>query len=330
MNYCRNLRYSAVTVTIFLIGATFACDAWAKDEVTFNFNPPDDTRFVETLRHTKTITAEGLIEPTVETIESKVKCVIRKTDFGCSVTITPPEPSIKASEDMSGMLTSMLSNMVLTFDLDAQGRLLRVRGTEVVTEMMKQILSKDMMDLILIIYGQSGKSFEEIAEQSAVDNWNNRAMLGIFVGKTFVLNKTYSGTGKLPIPTGGSIHASTELEISGPRPYKGQQCVSIYVSTESNDPEIGEKISGMMKNLFAGVLTKIEPPKADELAKLIPDFQMSTPKVTNKTTRLVDPTTGLIYLEIQTNIIQAIIKIDGKEQLKFTVKDKKEYYYTYE
>lgn len=330
MNSWRNLRYSAFTITIFVIGATFVCDAWAKDEVTFHFNPPDGTRFVETMRYTKTITAEGLIEPTVETTESKLKYVISKTDFGCSVVITPIEPSIKASEDMSGMLSSMLSNMVLTFDLDPQGRLLRVGGTEKITEMMKQILPKDMMELFVAIFEQSGKSFEEIAKQSAIDNWNNRAMLGMFVGQTFVLNKTYSGTLKLPIPTGGSILASRKLKISGQRPYKGHQCISVHVSNESKDPEIGEKIGEIMKSLFAGVLTKIEPTKADELAKLIPDFQMSNPKVTNQTTRLVDPTTGLIYLEIQTNIMQAIIVIDGEEKSKFTHRDKKEYFYTYE
>lgn len=118
-------------ITIVILGAItgFASDTSNEDEFTFYFNPPDHTSFVETLRDTKTITSQ-FSEPETQIMENKTKYVILKTDSGYSVTAEPLRPSKKVSQDMSGMLTDMLSNVVLTYDLDQQGSLLKVRGTD--------------------------------------------------------------------------------------------------------------------------------------------------------------------------------------------------------
>jgi hypothetical protein len=315
-----------IIITIFC-AAGFAGNTPTEDKVTFHFNPPDGTSFVETVRHTKSTVAKELTEPIAQIKESKVKYVIRKTDFGYSVVMKPLQPRIKASEDVSGMLTDVLSNVVLTHDLDTQGKLLRVGGIKVALEELKRTMpaGEELTDLVLSFLG---KTMEQLAE----DTWNNRGMgmLGNLVGKTYPLNKVSpSVPARLPLPLGGTMAASMRLKISGPTARNGRECVKIEYSYESTDPNVGEKLGEAMRYLIVGLLKKTGSPEADKAIERIPHFQISDSRSMYTLEQLADPATGLIYSEVETKTMEALFGLEGMEKSMFTIKETKEYFYAY-
>lgn len=299
----------------------------ADKEITFYFDPPDGTTFIETVRSTKEIIIEGRPESEAKISELQSKFLIRKTDFGYSIVVTPLQSRVKVSEDIAGIQRSLLSSLILTYDLDSHGKLIRVRGLEDgLEELKKRIpLPPEMWDLLMSI-GLAGRTPEQIA----IDNWNNRGMFGLFVGQTMIVNKVYSQKGKLPLPAGGTILASTELKISGLENCNGHRCARFQATCKSDDSIMGEQLNEILKNMILGIFNLVlSPEEAAEVAKGFRQLEVSDPKVLHKGERLVDPNTGLIYSEIETRTIHLIMKLEGEKDRKFKLLEKNEYSYTY-
>jgi hypothetical protein len=316
----------------FLIATTFLCavtgsagHSSSEQKVTFQFNPPHGTSFVETLRHGKSLTAQVLSKPVAEIKQSKMQYDILKTDFGYSIIVKPLQPSMKVSEDISAQLTDILSSVVLSYDLDKQGKLLRVRGTKKVLDKLKKNLPPDFLDLALSFLGKN-------LEQVAAGAWSNKGMgmMANLVGNTCPLNKAYPPVPiELPLPLGGTMAASMRLKISGPTVCNGRHCVKILYSYESTDPNVGEKLGEAMRSLIVGFLEMTKAPEADEVAKRIPHFQISEPRSVYTLEQLADPSTGLIYLEAESKTMEALFGLAGEEKSRFTFKETKEYSYVY-
>jgi hypothetical protein len=327
MERTKKMRHFALFIIFLGLAfniAVFTFDRSTEDEITFYFNPPDSTFFIETLRHTQAI-AEGLQQPEEQIKEQKTEYVIRKTNTGFSVFVTPLLPEKKASEDLSAILTSIASTLALTYDLDTQGRLIGVRGTEVASERLKQLIPEEMLSLIFLFLGQGGKSLEQLA----MNGWNDRAMLGFFAGRTFVLNKVYTETLDVPLSVGGTMPALTTLKISQPVTCDGHRCAEILFSYESNDSAIGEKMTDLLKDMFMKTLDMFKLPEVEEVKKQIPDFIFSNPKILYEDKRLTDPKTGLLYSEIETRTFHGLLGVNKEDLSRFTIKEMKEYRYEY-
>jgi len=325
MNLWRCIYRLAFAITILYAIVVFADNTPSKDEVTFHFKPPDRTSFLETMRHVKSVTGQELPEPMTELNEIKTNYLIVKTDFGYSVTTKPIQPSMKMSEDISSMLKDMLSDLILTYDLDKQGRLIRVRGIKRVMDKLEKILPAELKDLALSFLGKT-------CEQLVIDAWNSRGM-GVqanLVGRTYVLNKEYPPvSARVPMPIGGSILASLKFKVSGPTDYKGHRCVKVQYSYESADPNVGEKLGEAMRNLMIGIVKMVETPEADKVADLMPNFQISNPRLLVKLELIVDTKTGLIYSETEIKTMEALFELSEEEKSQFRYKETKEYSFDY-
>jgi len=325
MNLWRGIYRLAFAITILYAIVVFADNTPNKDEVTFHFNPPDRTSFLETMRHIKSLTGLELPEPMAELKEVKTNYLIVKTDFGYSVTAKPLQPSMKMSEDISSMLKDVLSDVVLTHDLDKQGKLIRVRGIKRAMEKLEKLLPAELKDLALSFLGKT-------CEQLAADAWNSRGM-GVqanLVGRTYVLNKEYPPvSARVPMPLGGSMLASLRFKISGPTDYKGHRCVKVQYSYESADPNVGEMLGEAMRNLIVGIVKMVKTPEADKVANLIPHFQISNPRLLVKLELFVDAKTGLIYAETEIKTMEALFEVPEEEKSKFRYKETKEYSFDY-
>ncbi len=294
-----------------------------QNEITFYFNPPDGTSFVETLRYTKSLSAPGVLQPETQVSEQKARYVIRKTDMGYSVEVRPIQPTLKVSEGTEGILRSMFSMVVVTYDLNAQGQLVRVRGTEPLMDKLKENIPQEMFQAVLSALGQAAQN----PAQLAANMWNNRGMLGTFAGRTLKLNQVYQGSGNVPLPIGGSAVATMKIRTSWPAPCFGKRCAIVEALYESDDKTIGERLALMLRTMLVNLM-KLMAPSFDE--REIPHFQVTDSRTTVKTKRSVDPTTGLIYSENETRTLQAFFAVETQDKSEFVAKETFEYRYAYQ
>jgi len=296
-------------------------------EITFNFNPPNGTTFIETERITKELRVVGNPDSEAKISEGKLKYVINRTDFGYSVRITPENTDFEVAEDVSGILESLKASLVITYNLDKNGRLKNVQGVE---EGLKRIkddspLPDEMWDLIMST-GFSGMTLEEVMSY----NWNNRGMFGFLVGETLSINQVYSLNGQLPLPDGSALQSSFEIKIPGMRNCYGKQCAQVRMSAESDDSIVGERLNELLKNMMLGIINILLPPeKATDAFNEIPRIDVYNSKVSSTNERLIDPKTGLLYSEIDTRTIYLTMKIEGESEQDVKIYEKHEYSYNF-
>jgi hypothetical protein len=321
-----HLKMRWIAVLPFLTWATLAQQA-----ITFEFNPPAGTTFVETDRHTLRMQA-GDTDPIEQIDETKTKYSISKTPAGYSVSMEPAEPPSKFSNDLQSLGRSVLSNLAITADLDQQGNLVRLRGIGEALAKVRQNLPKEVYDLAMQQFG--GKTPQQIAAQA----WNDRRMLGTLVGRTLKVDIPEKQRVRQPVPMGGTILADTTLTIKPLRPCQGHQCVLVRVMADSDDPNIAAGFKSLFSNLMLGLAaamgsispendgTGSEPANVEQLVSML---QVLGVRYSAVSERLVDPMTGLLYSERATTTMEGIMRM-AEEETKFTRTEIHEYSYSYQ
>ena len=304
----------------------------AQQTITFQFNPPDGTAFVERDRKIMRVVVSGE-QPSEQTSETKYKYLIRKTPEGYSVRMEPGDPEFKLSSDLQALARSMLSNTVITADLDQRGRLVRIRGANTALAKAKQILPKELYDVVMQQLG--GKTAEQIVAQS----WNDRAMLGALTGVSMQIGAVEKLHAPLPLPTQGTIDADITLAAKSLRPCHARQCVLLKFTQDSDDPRLASTFNGLVLGSMLGLVAAMVPPtakgqaaKADatsEVKELLSKIQYSDLRYSLVDERLVDPATGLLYSERETKTTEGVLHLD-QEQRKMTSTEIHEYNFTYQ
>lgn len=315
------LLKAAVLLISFIV--EIDCGFSQISEITFNFNPPNGTTFIETERITKELKLVGDPSSEAKISESKAKYVINKTNFGYSVQVTPENQDFEVADDISGIVQSLMANLVITYNLDKNGRLINVQGMEEGLKKIKDImpLPDEMWDLIMTM-GFSGKSLEEVMSYS----WTNRGMLGFLVGNTLTINKVYSLSGQLPLPDGSAIETSFEIKIPEMRNYYGKQCARILIEAESDDSVVGDKLDELLKIMMSGMIGMLLPQdQVSEMYNEIPDIDVYNSRISSTNERLIDPKTGILYSEIDSRTIYLTINIEGVGEQDIKIYEKHEY-----
>jgi hypothetical protein len=306
---------------LFILG--MACPAFGQDKITFYFNPPDGTSFVETLRHTKSVSAPGVFEPQAQVSEQRAKYLIRKTATGYSVLVIPIQPTLRVSEGTEGIIRSLFSIAEITYHLDAEGQLVRVEGAEALMGKLEKLIPPELFQAVLVTLGEAARNPAQLAARL----WVNRGMLGTFAGRTIQPGHVYRGKGNVPLPVGGSVVGTAKIEIAWPTPCSHTPCAKVELRYESDDQTIGERLALMLRTMFVSV-TKALDPSFDE--RRIPQFQVTGSTSTVETTRSVDPATGLIYAEKEIRTLQGFFAVEKEDKSKFLVRETLDYSYAYQ
>lgn len=299
--------------------------AWeaAAQTVTFRFDPPDGSAFRETLRATKEFLGEEAALPG-EITEQSVRYVIQKRDAGYSVIMTPEDPiDPRMSTDVTSALRSLLVGMVVTYELDRDGKLLRVRGVEEALEQARQSIPREAFDLAMSVFQRQGKSARDVA----VSSWNDRMLLGLLVGQTVQLDTTYVLRGPITSPIGAVFVADQNLRLSGPITCNGRQCVKLVLRYESQDDAIGRAMTEFLRHAFIQLLALLAPEGDREVA--IPDVRFSVDTISGETERWLDPRTGLPYYESTTHTLHGAIHVPDEGTIPLGLRWTNRYTYAY-
>ena len=293
--------------------------------VNFGFNPVHGTTFVETQRQTKKISVTGAKEPMppAHTDEASLRYQIIKTKEGYSVITSPIVPDEKISDDVATFMANLTQNMTITYDLDRNGQLVRVRGIQEAMDKIAKSLPPEFMALMQHMMPQS-------LEQQMARQWRERSVLGLHVGNSMELNKSYVLGGKLPTPAGPGMQLTGTMKATRTQNCQGGNCVVVSYNYESDDQMVAQGMTNMIRQLMISSLQMISPSDAQELVTEIPTMEIKNSKLTERGARKLDPATGLIYDEETTRNISATLVFQGNEQRQFEYMQKMSYRYEYQ
>lgn len=307
-------RFALLAACICIVSATAI--AAPKVQYKFQFNPPSGTTYTTTCISTKVID-NGISEKRVDVSTTKEQITITKTDDGYSVgcralSVEKTRNGKKVPPDQD-LAMQALTQVTLTFRLDANGKLTAIDGIEELNQVFDTML--DGLDK-----ASSGKqeglnkSIKKGLVDSITAEWNNR-IVG-FVGETTESGDMWASMEKVVTPF-GDINVIMKTYFGNPVVLNKHDCVKLGFAYTADKKSIGEFISNIM-----------------ELVAKPAEKGSQTPKVigatlTGKGHRIVDPSTMLIYAEEVHRTVRMRLSIPGRDDVVTTYNESKVYSFDY-
>jgi hypothetical protein len=259
------------------------------EAIRFQFRPADGS-YVQTTRTTRT-KRMGSGKPRVEAFEIKERVLVRRTPGGYSM--ESRVVSMNATSDGKRILSNLparLNRTPITYDLDANGQLLSVRGHERAIQTLTQALppkAAEAMGLLMTA---------ESVEQKARAEWDAR--VGSYAGMEARIGDSWRGTQELPLPDGGMAPFEVSTTLAAAVPCGDRKCVRIEFTTASDSPAIRRMLSSMIQRLATAF------PVAGQAS--FEDVEMTTAGA-----RIVEPETLDLLAETITRTIKMRVKVPG-------------------
>ena len=276
-------------------------------EVHFRFNPPDDfPAYVSTYKNTQ-ISDLGPLGKRTRVSEGKQKVTIDKTPGGYSVTFMPI--SITMTQDgkpVEDPILSFIQNITVTYELDVDGQLVKIRGFEGTIEKLKASLPADFPPTVAALLS------EETFINRAAQEWDAR--IGSFVGVGAEIGDVWSGVEETPTPMGGTMTFYSVTKLAEQVKFDGVDCVRLEFSFNSDAEELKNFMGDMWEDLA-------------EMADMEAAPSVSNTKIAGKGERIIDPATMLIYSETVERTTKMMMAVPGRGEVEMTSVDKREYGY---
>ena len=297
---------------VVLISLFIAC-CWGivasatAQEIHFRFNPPDDfPAYVSTYKNTQISEMGGLGKRT-RVSEVKTKVTIDKTPEGYSVTYMPISFTMtqdgKRREDP---ILSFLQNITVTYELDVDGQLVKIRGFEGAIEKLKASLPGGLPPTVASLLN------EETFINGATQEWDAR--IGSYVGMDAEIGDVWAGVEETPLPIGGTMAFYSITKLAEQVKFDDVDCVRLEFSFDSDAEELKNLMGDMWEDLA-------------EMADMEAAPSVSDTKIAGKGERIIDPATMLIYSETVERTTKMMMAVPGQGEVEMTSIDKREYGY---
>ena len=276
-------------------------------EVHFRFNPPEDfPTYVSTYKNTQ-ITVMGALGRRTRVSEAKTKVTIDNTPGGYSVTFIPISFTItqdgKPREDP---ILSFLQNITVTYELDVEGQLVKIRGFEGTIEKLKASLPGELPPTVAALLS------EETIINRAAQDWDAR--IGSYVGVDAEIGDVWAGVEETPLPMGGTVAFYSVTKLVEQVKFDDVDCVRLEFSFNTD----GEGLKDFMGDMWEDLA---------EMADMKAAPSLSNAKIAGKGERIIDPATMLIYSETVERTTKMMMAVPGQGEVEMTSVDKREYGY---
>lgn len=300
-------------IALLLTLAASVLSAWAgapknPDMISFRYAPPDGT-FIETITMRREKIFEGMSSQ-VDRRESKANITIRHSDDGYLVTAKPL--SMEMTRDGKAVrdpLSELLKDVVVTYRIGRDGHIEEIDGYGDLLEKVRESFPKPVAESLAPILNEQALTSREIAE------WNGR--IGDFAGSEFQVGESISAEVPFTLPNGVSIVYFMETSFPGWEPCPAGSCARVVVQYDSDATALQQKLMGTLAKLTAGAESKPAPPS------------VSGARIEGSGSRLIDPSTMLIYEESVSRTMRVTMEVPGRGPVPVTVKEERTYSFSY-
>ena len=319
-------RSWALRTATFAVAALYAAPIASSQELTFRFAPPDGTAFVETSRISREVYMGQDTLP-AEIKQGQTRYEIHRSGDGYLVRAEPVSPiDPRTATDAADLYRSILSQMNVAYILDADGKLVRTDGADEAMKAVRDNLPQELYDLAVTML--QGRTPSEIL----VADWNNRALLGAFVGQTVRADTTVVRTGPVAIPSGDVVEAETRIRHSRAADCGSGRCARSEVGYTSRSERLGDLMSGLLLRPLRQLLAIMDPTgeQSGQIEGALAQFRISSAQVTMEATRVTDLITGLPYADETTSTLTAVMEVPGGERAAVKLVERRRSSFQYE
>jgi hypothetical protein len=281
----------------------------ATAQVTFRFNPPNNTQFVQT--DTQTLTEKTTATPTrARTLEVKTKTVIKKTATGFTFTQTPiSKTTIIGSKRTTETDDDPAASAPITLVLDANGKAVDVQGFEALKKKMIAHVNDESRKK-----GIDEKSiramFDRIVARQKAE-WQQSVAL--YVGKTVKPGDAWKDATK---PDAEGIAYDRVISFGPMKTVAGKKCIRVGYVINSNPASVRAALATLEKARAKALAAQKGKTKAE-----LPKFVSFSAREEGE--RYIDPATMLVYTETVTSTRTQVVDVPDKGKITVAAVEKK-------
>ena len=271
----------------------------------FRFDPPDGTRYVESVDTTQVLDfGEG--RTSARQSELRTQVTIEKEAAGYSATSTLVwGATTSALEEADNAALKALEGVPLTYHIDGEGRIASVSGIKEATDKVRAALPDNVAAIV------SRALTEKAVLAAARADWDRRVLN--FVGRPAGVGDAWLATEKFPLPSGEVVEFYSAMRVTKQEQVGGRDCVRVEYSYSRDPRALRGALGDSADSLLAG-----KEPFAD------------TSKVSGNGYRVVDPETLLCYGEELERELKTTLPLPDGESLPVTIHQTNTYRYQYD
>lgn len=302
------LVVSCLAVWMALSPASFS-RATDERSFTMTFNPPEMT-YDLIVKSTK-VRDMGDYGMQTDKGSSQSRITVDKTPEGFTVTSKPTAMALSRNgETIEDPSQQIILDSQIVYKLGPDGHLLTIEGYGDVVERLQSSLPVEVRAAAAQLFNESALVERDTAE------WHGR--IGDFIGKTLKAGEAWAGEYEFPLPTGGMVHYYSVGRVKEVVPCGSarKECLKIEFKYNSDAKAVGEMMGTVLRT-------------ASGEAPLDVDTSVTQPQIDGEGTRLIDPSTMLIYEETVVRTITMNMTLPNGSVLPTKMTETKEYTYQY-
>jgi hypothetical protein len=241
------------------------------DRVTFRLGPASGTSFTQVLFTQRDRSMKGVGKEEARAI-GRTRYSVQKTDDGWTYTgRLLSSETTRDGKPFDDPYGLVLTDVSVNLDVADDGTVRRVRGYDGLTDRVRVLLSAEIAAKLEPFIGPKALT------ERAITDWRGR--IGDFVGLTVSIGDTRTERLSYEIPGGVELEYVVETTFAGWRACPAGQCLRIETRYDSAEPTA--------------------------------DGDVGPSRIAGSSTRLLDPSTMLIYSEEEERTVWATLQIEG-------------------
>ena len=243
---------------------------------------------------------------------TNVKCL--KTQSGWDIIAQPVDTTMQRNgKVVDDPVIKLLSKNVLTYKLDPTGQLKDIVGYKELIETMNSQLPPEIVQKLAPVINSDALKKREAAI------WDGR--IGDYIGQSVSIGDTWEYEVPYTLPNGIALNYKIKTHFKQKKPCGKSTCVLIEQIYDS----AAEGMDDAANQIMASTAEVMEQDKAD-----LPQAHQTGSSIKGKVTRLIDPSTMLIYHEEMERTMKMEMEIPGMGIVPSNMLEKRIYEYNYE
>jgi len=278
-------------------------------KIKFLFNPPDSISYTQNLITTQ-VQKVGQDFTQTSVTESSATITILKTPQGYILrTIVESMKMSRNGKELANPLSNLMRNLVISYHLDSNGKVIRISGINEFVEIFKQSMPPEAARSL------SGVINKEALEAKAMAEWEGQGRK--FIGRTVEIGEVIIDTSDYTLPGGETISYYNSTKFSKIVKCRDADCVVIDFNYNTN----------------SDALLKTTEILASEISRFVDDspsaIKFSKSEITGSGQIILNPATMLVESDTTERVFKMILSAEGQENTPMILHEKQVYTFEY-